>query len=478
MGSIISEELESENEKEYFDLINKKIETETKINYDQVINIGNKPKKYWKNVILHFLDKQYKLGITWCKELQQIIKTYQFSSERKFIDVFFWQRFEMRTKPKCLSKSPPSSLNTSMTMNNAIQSEDNNSNIFQSSKNLNDLTSSQYISNLSKNEYEKNKEKLKEYINIFKKHLKNKEHPISICIKLFVEIFSREIQLYTDEIEEIKNIDDKLDRAKTVSEAICQQLVFYLFKLQKCFGYMYSPVFNFKYFEQEKEEFTNMFSSEFFNHKKLYDLTLNLLTLEKEQEIYDFCKHIIVLNNYGIQPINVGVDPKYCLDKETHKIQMDFIKQKNITLSDKDQEFINSFFKGKEYIPYQACIESIKKIKLVQAPIDKINVLYSMGNEVIENINNIWKPLENYLPKNYLSVDGDELIKIFAYILIKAKMPEILSHLSFIKNFTTKDTKSSMIGYYYTTIEAGVILAKKMKEKDYMVENQIGNLEI
>ena len=241
---------------------------------------------------------------------------------------------------------------------------------------------------------------------------------------------------------------------------------------------MYSPVFNFKYFEQEKEEFTTMFSSEFFSHKKLYDLTLNLLTLEKEQEIYDFCKHILVLNYNGIQPKNVGVDPKYCLDIETYKIQMEFIKKKNIILSEKDQEFINNFFKGKEYIPYQTSIESIKKIKLVQAPIDKINVLYSMGNEVIENINNIWKPLENYLPKNYLSVDGDELIKIFAYILIKAKMPEILSHLSFIKNFTTKDTKSSMIGYYYTTIEAGVILAKKMEEKDYMAENQIGNLEI
>ena len=44
MGNIISEEIESENEKEYFDLINKKIETESKINSDQVINIGNKPK--------------------------------------------------------------------------------------------------------------------------------------------------------------------------------------------------------------------------------------------------------------------------------------------------------------------------------------------------------------------------------------------------------------------------------------------------
>ena len=477
MGNLSLYEVPTENENEYFDLINKKIENETKLTSQQNKNIDEKPKKYWKNVILHFLEKQYKLGITWCKELYEIIKTYPFSSERKFIDVFFWQRFEMRTKPKCLNKSPRSSLNNSMSIPNLNLDAEENKNMFKSSKNLNELTSSQYISQKSKDEYEKNKEKLKEYINIFKKHLKNKEHPITICIKLFVEIFSREIQLYTDEIEEIKNMKEKLDRAKVVSEAICQQLVFYLFKLQKCFGYMYSSVFSFKYFEQEKEEFTIMFSSEFFGYKKLYDLMLNLLTLEKEQEIYDFCKHILVLNEYNIKPKNIGVNAKFCLDEETYKLQMDFIKKKNIKLSENDLEFIKNFFTEKNYIPYKSSIDLIKTIKMVHSPIDKINVLYSMGSEVIENINKIWKPLEKYLPKNYLSVDGDELIKIFGYILIKAKMPEILSHLSFIKNFTTKDTKSSMIGYYYTTIEAGVILAKKMEEKDYNNENKMENLK-
>ena len=336
-----------------------------------------------------------------------------------------------------------------------------------SSKTLHDLTSSQYISQMSKNEYEKNKMKLKEYIAIFKKHLKNKDHPISICIKLFVEIFGKEIQSYTDEIEDIKKSDEKQQRAKTVCAAICQQLVFYLFKLQKCFGYMYSSIFNFKYFENEKEEFTIMFSTEFFSHKKLYDLVLNLLTLEKEQEIYDFCKHILILNQLGIKPIHFGVDPKYCLDQDTIDFQLNFIKQKNIKLTEDELNEIKNYISKKDYIPYQTSIDLIKKVKLHQAPFDKMNVLYSMGNDVIENINNIWKPLEKFLPKNFLSVDGDELIKIFAYILIKAKMPEILSHLSFIKNFTTKDTKSSMIGYYYTTIEAGVLLAKKIEEKDY-----------
>ena len=478
MGIIDSEEMISENENEYFDLINKKIETtQISTSSPKQNNIKkNKPVKYWKNVILHFLDKQNKLGISWCKELYEIIKAYHFNSERKYLDSFFWQKFEIRTKPKCLNHSQTIPLNIPLNLNNLQNSEEN---IIKSNSsktlNLNNLTSSQYISQLNKNEYENNKLKLKEYISIFKKHLKNKDHPISICIKLFVEIFSREIQLYTDEIEEIKNLEEKIERAKRVSEAICQQLVFYLFKLQKCFGYMYSSIFDFKYFQDEKEEFTIMFSTEFFEHKKLYDLILNLLTLEKEKEIYDFCKHILVLNEYGIKPKNLGINPKFCLDQETIKFQLNFIKEKNLKISEDDLNLIKNYVSTKDYIPYQSSIDLIKRVKLSQPPFDKMNVLYSMGNNIIENINNMWKPLENFLPKNFLSIDGDELIKIFAYILIKAKMPEILSHLSFIKNFTTKDTKSSMIGYYYTTIEAGVILAKKMEEKDYTKEVNIEN---
>ena len=400
MGMINSDEMISENENEYFDLINKKKETtKESISSSTSQSISSidksKPIKYWKNVILHFLEKQNKLGITWCKELYQIIKAYQFTSEQKYLDSFFLQKFELKTKPKCLYHSQSISLNNSFNLNKS-QNLDENLIKSSSSKTLHDLTSSQYISQMSKNEYEKNKMKLKEYIAIFKKHLKNKDHPISICIKLFVEIFGKEIQSYTDEIEDIKKSDEKQQRAKTVCAAICQQLVFYLFKLQKCFGYMYSSIFNFKYFENEKEEFTIMFSTEFFSHKKLYDLVLNLLTLEKEQEIYDFCKHILILNQLGIKPIHFGVDPKYCLDQDTIDFQLNFIKQKNIKLTEDELNEIKNYISKKDYIPYQTSIDLIKKVKLHQAPFDKMNVLYSMGNDVIENINNIWKPLEKF----------------------------------------------------------------------------------
>ena len=90
--------------------IDPEVEPEPKKDQDDINNYikensiqKNKPIKYWKNVLLHFLEKQNKLGITWCKELYQIIKAYQFNSERKYLDSFFFYKFEIRTKPKCQS---------------------------------------------------------------------------------------------------------------------------------------------------------------------------------------------------------------------------------------------------------------------------------------------------------------------------------------------------------------------------------------
>ena len=47
-------------------------------------------------------------------------------------------------------------------------------------------------------------------------------------------------------------------------------------------------------------------------------------------------------------------------------------------------------------------------------------------------------------------------MNIFIYIIIKAKMSDIIVYCKIISLFTTCTTKSSMIGYYYSTFEASI----------------------
>ena len=49
-------------------------------------------------------------------------------------------------------------------------------------------------------------------------------------------------------------------------------------------------------------------------------------------------------------------------------------------------------------------------------------------------------------------------MNIFIYIIFKAKMSDIIVYCKIISLFTTCTTKSSMIGYYYSTFEASIFL--------------------
>ena len=44
-------------------------------------------------------------------------------------------------------------------------------------------------------------------------------------------------------------------------------------------------------------------------------------------------------------------------------------------------------------------------------------------------------------------------------------MSELLIHSKFIKEFTTSTTRSTMMGYYYTTIEASLIYILSVNDK-------------
>lgn len=432
MGNDTSTPDISSDSKEYFDLINQKISNETRNqNYEHLKFMQTKPLKNWKTSLIKYSEKQLAMGIQWYKELKDQLMKTSFNSEEKYLELFFWQKFEMRTKPRCLNQSKPSEVPSSIT----------------------DSTMS---------EYQLNKEKTTEYINIFKNHLSNKDHPITICMNIFLKIFCQELQFHINHIKTMEDNDERKEHSKLLSEAISEQLVLYIFKLQKCFGYMYSKALAYKYFKKEKEDFITLFTSMFFSNKNLYNLLMELFTLTIQHDIDSFKEHLIKLNEVDIQPCDLGINIKFRLDRSTEKAQVDFLLKNNIDLSDDKLIYLNTYHKRDYYVAYESAIELLKTIADYQTPYDKIKVLASISSDVVKSVMEAWKVLEEHLPRNYLTIDGDELILIFSFIVIRARMPELLTHLFLIKNFTTQDTKSSMIGYYYTTIEASIITVKSL----------------
>ena len=63
-------------------------------------------------------------------------------------------------------------------------------------------------------------------------------------------------------------------------------------------------------------------------------------------------------------------------------------------------------------------------------------------------------------------------MNIFIYIIIKAKMSDIIVYCKIISLFTTCTTKSSMIGYYYSTFEASISYILQIKNVKEILVNK------
>ena len=134
--------------------------------------------------------------------------------------------------------------------------------------------------------------------------------------------------------------------------------------------------------------------------------------------------------------------------------------------------------KNIEYLsyPYETAIQLLKQIKKFKTPFEKMMIFASISSEITECINDFWKDLSGYIDSNLLNLEIDQLMAIFIYIIIHAQISDIGVHCKMIKSFTTCITKASMIGYYYSTVEASVQYIASIKNaKELIKENKLNS---
>jgi hypothetical protein len=115
-------------------------------------------------------------------------------------------------------------------------------------------------------------------------------------------------------------------------------------------------------------------------------------------------------------------------------------------------------------IPYGKAIEYIQTMKDYRSPLDKLSIIALTSVLVTESIDNFWKGED--VQKKFLTIDADELMSIYLYIIYNMNLNSIYTELDFINYFTGSITKQSMIGYYYTTVEGCLNFIMSVKTKE------------
>jgi len=115
--------------------------------------------------------------------------------------------------------------------------------------------------------------------------------------------------------------------------------------------------------------------------------------------------------------------------------------------------------------PYEKTIELFESIEYYKSPLEKMKVLAKLSESISSCVNEFWKDYfnnedsdkhSNGKDNDFLTLQADDLMGIFIYVMIKSHLTESIVHCNFIRDFSTKITKSSMIGYYFCTFEAAL----------------------
>ena len=121
--------------------------------------------------------------------------------------------------------------------------------------------------------------------------------------------------------------------------------------------------------------------------------------------------------------------------------------------------------------PYETAIQLLKQIRKYKTPFEKMMIIASISNEITDCINDFWSQLESYIKKDLLGIEAEQIVTIFIYIIIQSGIIDIFVHCKMIQFFTTCTTKSSTIGYYYSTVEASITFIRTLKNVDELFKN-------
>ena len=121
---------------------------------------------------------------------------------------------------------------------------------------------------------------------------------------------------------------------------------------------------------------------------------------------------------------------------------------------------------------YASAIELLRSIRRYRTPFEKMMIIASISDEITECVNNFWNDMNKYIKSTFLNIEADELMTIFLFIIIKSGMPELTIYAKMIKNFTSSTTRGTMIGYYYTTLEASIAYIEELKDTNELVKQK------
>jgi hypothetical protein len=167
--------------------------------------------------------------------------------------------------------------------------------------------------------------------------------------------------------------------------------------------------------------------------------------------------------------VNSFINKKFMFPKLHNKLRD--------TIAIKDQYISEAKVVGKLPVPYLSAIKLLTNLKKYKAPFEKIVIIAAISDQITEAATTFWSEMEKYIKKDFLSIEVDEMMAIFLFIVIRTQMPEIIIFSKMITNFTTPSTRSFSISYNFTLLEASLEYISSIRNLKDLVKDDTKQLK-
>ena len=433
-----------------------------------------RPNIDWKTYLFNFFEKQIRKSHEFYEDIIDEIKQEKFGFENQYLSVIFFLDFEntYNSKNKDYNFKEymkddeldyEKQLKSRLSRNSSIAYDDN---IVRSLIIIEDLPEEEINEEQnSSNEQKKRRKKVINLIKLIKSQIEEKNHPINIVIS----IFEKHISSLIENLSKVYEGQPKTDIEK-LNSTIFTNIQKFAVKIHTAVKLFYSRVINLECFSEEKDELINVIMTIIFNTGSIYNKIFHLLTMQYNEDINDFRDKLSLFKD--LKPKDIQIEDKFCLDENTKKL-IDELKnkngEKNLTLSS-NIIFIDDKLEG-----YETAINKLLTLPTIKSPYKKMMLIASISTEITECVNSYWAGMENMLPSpGYLQVNSDELLKIFIFIVAHTQLSDLFINAKFVQNFTFSLTKSSMIGFYNSTLDAAINYIQIKLLEDIKDNDKIG----
>ncbi|GAM22822.1 hypothetical protein SAMD00019534_059970 [Acytostelium subglobosum LB1] len=143
---------------------------------------------------------------------------------------------------------------------------------------------------------------------------------------------------------------------------------------------------------------------------------------------------------------------KYSQEDEEHNNKaQQFLTLTPLHLSIPKKFWLIDQVDGQLTVPYQDAIDNLKKLHTYRAPSEKVQCLIDTSDAICEAIKSFWDRKKD--KPDSLVLGADDLLPLFTFVVIKAKIPNMYSEAMFLQDFIEESLSSKMQGYFLVTFQ-------------------------